>query len=149
MAATSPRAPQELGTGGKALWRDIVKDHELDAVQRVQLLEACRAKDRLDKLDLILRGDADTWVDLVHRTQTEDYEIRIDDALAKANATGNLLKQLLAALRLPDEAGKKPQQRGGARGSYKPTAASTGKATAASSGKVSSLERARAAKSGA
>ncbi len=140
MATTSTRAPQGLGPGGRALWRAVTKDHALDAIQLVQLTEACRAKDRLDKLDLILNGDAETWVTITHRAQTEDYELKIDDALGKANATANLLKQLLAALRLPDEAGKKPQQRGGARGSYRPTAAG---------GKVSSLDRARAAKSGA
>ncbi len=113
-------APPGLGTGGKRLWADIVADHTLDAAQKVQLTEACRAKDRLDKLDALLRGDVDTWVRLTHRTQTEDYALVVDDALAKANVTANLLKQLLAALRLPDElSGKRPQVRA-ARGAYKP-----------------------------
>lgn len=134
------RAPTELAAGGRALWKAITDEHELDAVQEVQLLEACRAKDRLDRLDAVLRGDADTWMKLVHRVQTEDYELHIDDALTKANQTANQMKQLLAALRLPDEAtGKRPQQRGGARGAYK----STGRV-----GSVSSLERARQAKAG-
>lgn len=131
--------PRELGKGGKALWRSIAADHDLDIMQRVQLEEACRAKDRLDKLDLILRGDAETWATITHRTQTDDYELKIDDALAKANATANLMKQLLAAMRLPDAAtGKKPQYRG-ARGAQKPSVPG---------GNVSSLDRARAAKTG-
>lgn len=134
------RSPVGLGAGGRALWKAITEDHpDLDAAQKVQLEEACRAKDRLDKLDQLLRGDIDTWLTLTHRTMTEDYELKVDAALAQSNATANLMKQLLAALRLPDEAGKKPQRRG-ARGSYAPKSGGT---------KVSSLDRARAARDGA
>lgn len=121
------------------MWRSISDDHELDASQEVQLLEACRAKDRLDKLDGLLRADVDTWAQLVVDVNSDGqvFELRVTQALAQANATANLMKQLLAALRLPDAAGKKPQRRS-ARGAYAPTPA----------GKVSSLDRARSAKSG-
>ena len=130
----SQRTPTGLGVGGRALWKAVTDDHNLDAPQRVTLEEACRAKDRLDKLDEILRGDVETWATLVHNTRTEDYELKIDAALTQANATANLMKQLIAALRLPDEAtGKRPQRRG-PRGAYAPTA---------KPGKVSSIERAR------
>lgn len=130
--------PTGLGSGGRALWGAITVAHDLDAAQEVQLLEACRAKDRLDKLDELLRGDVDVWARLTHRLQTEDYELKIDAALAQANSTANLMKQLLAAMRLPDEAtGKRPQMRS-ARGGYAPKVPG---------GKVSSLDRARAAKS--
>jgi hypothetical protein len=132
-------APAGLGTGGRALWKAITDAHDLDAAQKVQLTEACRAKDRLDKLDGLLRGDVDSWARLVHDLRTEDYELKIDAALTQANATANLMKQLLAALRLPDaETGKKPQYRG-ARGAQAPTVPG---------GKVSSLDRARAARTG-
>lgn len=132
--------PADLGKGGKALWSAIVEDHDdLDATQLVQLEEACRAKDRCDRLDKILTGDVDTWATVMHNARTEDYEIKIDSALTQANATANLMKQLLAALRLPDpQSGKKPQYRG-PRGAVKPQVPG---------GKVSSLDRARAAKSG-
>jgi hypothetical protein len=81
----------------------------------------------------------ETWATLTHRLQTEDYELKIDAALAQANSTANLMKQLLAAMRLPDEqSGRRPQKRG-ARGVYKTGAPA----------KVSSLDRARAAKTGA
>lgn len=138
--STKPKSPIGLGAGGRALWRSITDEHDLDAAQLVQLTEACRAKDRLDKLDLLLRGEVETWATLTHRTMTNDYELKIDKALTDANATANLLKQLLAALRLPDEAtGKRPQFRG-PRGAQAPTVPG--------GRKVSSLERARAAKSG-
>lgn len=116
----SMSVPDGLADGGRELWTSITEAHELDASQEVQLLEACRAKDRLDKLDGLLRGEADVWAKLVHRVNTDDYELHIDKALVQANTTANMLKQLLAALRLPDEiSGKKPQRRA-ARGAYKP-----------------------------
>lgn len=126
------RAPSGLGAGGKRLWKGVTDVHELDDTQLVQLEEACRAKDRLDKLDELLRGDVEVWATLTHNLRTEDYELKIDAALSQANATANLMKQLLAALRLPDEAsGKRPQVRA-ARGAYKPT------------GKASSRDRLKA-----
>jgi len=129
-----------LNAGGKALWRSVSGVHTLDSVQEVLLLEACRAKDRLDKLDGLLRGEVSTWATVAPDLGVGSIELVVDKALDKANATANLLKQLLAALRLPDEqSGKRPQQRGGARGSYKPPVRGT----------VSSLDRARAAAQGA
>lgn len=137
---TTLREPEGLAFGGRTLWTAITEDHELSAPQLAQLEEACRAKDRLDKLDTLLRGDVDTWAHLTHNLRTQDYELRIDEALKQANATANLMKQLLAALRLPDEAtGKRPQYRG-PRGAQAPSVPG-GKGT------VSSLDRARAAKS--
>lgn len=107
-----------LGVGGAALWSQVTSSWTLDAVQEVQLLEACRAKDRLDKLDLLLSGEVATWARLTHRLQTDDYELKIDEALTRANATANVMKQLLAAMRLPEAAsGKRPQVRA-ARGAY-------------------------------
>lgn len=132
------KAPSTLGAGGRSLWNAIDSAHDLNAVQRVQLEEACRAKDRLDRLDQILSGDMDVWAYLTHDLRTESYELKIDAALTQANATANLMKQLIAALRLPDEVtGKKPQYRG-PRGAQAPTVAG--------GAKVSSLDRARQAK---
>ncbi|GAA2237630.1 hypothetical protein GCM10010401_07280 [Rarobacter faecitabidus] len=131
--------PEGLSRGGADLWNRITEVHDLDVAQEVTLLEACRAKDRLDKLDALLRGDVETWchVDL---PDAGDPTLVINSALREANTTANLMKQLIAALRLPDEAtGKKPQRRG-PRGAQKPSIPG---------GKVSSLERARAAKAGA
>lgn len=114
------RVPAGLSAGGRALWRGVTETHDLDPVQQVNLLEACRQKDRLDKLDEILRGEAQVWVKLTHRVQTEDYELVIDKGFASALAAANQMKQHLAALRLPDSLGDRPQQRGGARGAYTP-----------------------------
>lgn len=121
-----------FGPGGQQLWDDITEAHDLDPQQRVQLVEVCRAKDRLDKLDAILRGDAESWLSLWLDESSGEMVVRVDAALDKANTTANLMKQLLASLRLPDESGKRPQQRGGARGSYKPKTTGTTAAAKAS-----------------
>lgn len=95
------------------MWVAISESPDLDAAQVVQLTEACRAKDRLDRLDQVLRGDVEVWSRLVHSRRSKDYVLRIDAVLAQANATANTMKQLLAALRLPDETtGRRPQYRG-------------------------------------
>lgn len=98
-------------------------------------------KDRLDQLDQLLCGDVDTWA-MIAEDRAGDLSLVVNSALDKANTTANAMKQLLAAMRLPDAEGKRPQQRGGARGAY---GAQTpgGKDEA---GKVSSLDRARARK---
>ncbi|HEX5543695.1 MAG TPA: hypothetical protein VFX60_19430 [Micromonospora sp.] len=114
-------APEGLGAGGLALWKAIDGVHDLDAAQVAQLTEACRAKDRLDRLDQLLRGEIDAWVRVVPVPHSEDFRVQVDSVLDKANTTANLMKQLLAALRLPDEkTGKRPQYRG-ARGAQAPT----------------------------
>ena len=93
----------------------------------MQLLEACRMKDRLDKLDGIIQGKGVlnlmrfrlVGMDDLLDDPTATVEVKFDAVIDKANSTANTMKQLLAALRLPDAAtGKRPQQRGGARGSY-------------------------------
>lgn len=110
-----------FGAGGQRLWDAITSEHEdLTAQQLVQLEEACRAKDRCDLLDSLLSEGHDSVL------------------LKDANASANLMKQLIAALRLPDPVtGKRPQYRG-PRGAQAPSVAG---------GKVSSLERARQRKS--
>ena len=134
----------DFGPGGRALWSAVTSAHDLDEVQRVQLTEACRMKDRLDEFDQIIQGKG---VLNLMRFRMEDIDamadepsatvvVKFDGVIDKANATANAMKQLLAAMRLPDAAtGKRPQQRGGARGSY--GAQTPGGAT------VSSIERAR------
>lgn len=137
MADRAPAVPAGLGNGGRKLWRDVVGAHaDLDAPQLVQLHEACRAKDRCDQLDRLLRGDVDVWIAVAGDSEDRPARVVVDAALSKANETANLMKQLLAAMRLPDAAtGKRPQQRGVGRGAY----TSGGKA----GGKVSSIEQAR------
>lgn len=147
----APKNPQQppsgLGPGGRALWRAIAKKHTLDGAQRVQLTEACRAKDRLDEMDRIIHGKG--VLELMRFRTDAFYDdgddrninvtVKFDAIIERANTTANTMKQLLAALRLPDgQTGARPQQRG-PRGAQKPTVPGG----AGKPGKVSSLDRAR------
>lgn len=127
-----------LGAGGRALWDEILKENpDLLAQQKVQLLEACRMKDRLDKLDEILRGDVATWATIkLDRRGEVEIELVIDGAASLANATADKMKQLLAAARLVDASGKLPNRPRTPSGVYTKSA-----------GKVSSLDKAREARS--
>lgn len=104
-----------LSVGGRGLWESVTGSHDLDVSQLVQLEEACRAKDRCDRFAEMLKDGLDSKL------------------LAEANATANVLKQLIAALRLPDpRTGKRPQRRG-ARGVYRPRASKAVETPSASS----------------
>lgn len=140
-------APDGLAPGGLALWKSIAAGHDLDPTQLVQLTEACRQKDRLDEMDRIIHGKGVLNLMQFRVGDVFDVEaerkvtvsVKFDAIIDRANTTANAMKQLLAALRLPDEqSGKRPQRRG-PRGAVKPQQPG---------GKVSSLDRARAAKSG-
>ena len=128
---TPAPAPDALRAGGRVLWDGIAGSFELMPEQLVQLEEVCRAKDRLDEFDRIIHGKG--VLDLMRfRTQGEHWdaagdrhvtiEVKFDSVIAQSNATANLMKQLLAALRLPDEEGRRPQFRG-ARGAQTPSVA--------------------------
>lgn len=142
-----PRTPLGLGTAGKKLWKEMHELQDFGPGETVTVEEMCRIKDRLDQLNDVIAGKG--VLQLMHfrsmidssDDDNRDITLTVDNALSESRQQANMFKQLFASLRLPDAEGKKPQQRGGARGSYSPTARA--------GSKVSSLDRARAAKSGA
>ena len=107
--------PVGIAEGGQRLWDGILGDYSaLDAGQLATLEQACRQRDRADALaEKAAEGDA--------------------GALRQERDSGLAMTRLLAALRLPDQAGKRPLARQ-LRGVQKPSA-------------VSSLQRARDAQS--
>jgi hypothetical protein len=66
--------------------------------------EACRLADRLDKLDLLLAGDIETWVTLTHNLMTADYELKINSAETAARQTALALRQIIGQLTASGEA---------------------------------------------
>lgn len=134
--------PARLGDRGAALWSAVTESHTLPAAELEILTEACRCADRLERLDQQLTGDDMAWLDLEKmRSDDHEYRVTVDAALSEARQQQNILKQLIASLRLPDEAsGAKPQRRPGAAGVRQPNGAPK------STSGVSSLARARAAK---
>ena len=115
-----------LNTGGRKLWaalldRDPDLADELNPAQATAI-EACRAKDRCDELDAICRNE-DVMMDN-GRGQPVAHP-----AWVEARQQANMLKQLLAALRLPDETtGKRPQARPGAAGVRQPNGVGSARA---------------------
>ena len=51
-----PGPPAGLAARGKALWRSIHQDYELDALETELLTELCRVVDRCDVLEKELEG---------------------------------------------------------------------------------------------
>lgn len=133
--------PARLGDRGAALWVAVTETHTLTAPDLEILTEACRCADRLEELDKQLTGDDMAWLDLEKmRSDDHEYRVTVDAALSEARQQQNILKQLIASLRLPDEkTGSKPQRRPGAAGVRLPNGS-------AKPSPVSSLEMARQAK---
>lgn len=128
---TVPKAPALLGDRGRTLWASLHAQHPgLTDPERELVLEACKTADHLDQIETYL-PEGDPFV--VDNKGT----LSVHPGFVEARQQANILKMLIAALRLPDEkTGARPQQRGGARGAYQTSGA----------GKVSSLDRARTAR---
>ncbi len=77
-----------LKAGGQLLYDALTSRYQLTGVEHVLLIEACRAKDRLDRL------------------------AQHPEAVTETNLTARSMAQLIAALRLPDPTtGKRPRRR--------------------------------------
>jgi len=111
---TIPRLPAGLATAGKALWRAVTVEYEIDQHELLLLREACRCADRLDRL--AVEAAAGTVTVENHRGDQVAHP-----AMVEARQQSLTLARLLASLRLPsgEETGeRRPQRRGAARGSY-------------------------------
>lgn len=98
MVAPSP--PDSLAAGGVALWTALATDAMPEHLVAL-LTEACRARDRLDKLDRILAGDVGTWLELRADFDGDSTYVHVDGALLKANTTAGVLKNLLDKIPAP------------------------------------------------
>jgi hypothetical protein len=106
--------PEGLSGRGEALWTSLTQQHPAmsDADKQVAL-EACRTADLIDRLERIC---------LVSEPVIENERgmLVTHPAVVEVRQQRQTLKQLVAALRLPDpKTGKQPQHRG-PRGAYKP-----------------------------
>ena len=115
MTVKAPAPPKALKRSGRALWVEVQREYELEEHEAGLLLTMCRTRDRLDDLARVLdaEGVIEAGTGRVHPALVEHRQ----QALAYA--------RLSAALRLPagDEndpaANRRPQRRGGVRGSYR------------------------------
>jgi hypothetical protein len=87
-----------------AMWESLSAGREFDAAWAVLIEEACRIADRLEKLDLLLRGDVDTWAriedDYTGGGSHKEIVLVFDDALAEARQQANALRQIVTSLKL-------------------------------------------------
>lgn len=142
----SPRVPRGLSTKGTRLWREMHKAFSaFNPAELVLIEEACRIADRLDRLNGVLVGDEDAFAQVRSTGSDGPLVLVVNDAMSEARQQANVLKQIVAALRLPDEeSGRRPIQRNnGARGAH--AGHSGGRATSGG-GTVSAIEAARAAR---
>jgi hypothetical protein len=108
-----------LEARGRRLWNSIHIQHpNISDAEREVALEACRVADRLERLDKVCRA-AEPVI------ETDKGQLITHPAFAESRQQQNLLKQLVASLRLPEPAsGKRPQTRP-ARGVQQPKGAGT------------------------
>jgi len=119
MTKAIPKPPAELKRSGRALWRSVQTDYELEQHERGLLLEMCRTVDTLDRLSALVTAEGE----MIH---DRFGELRVHPALVEARQLRIAYARLSAALRLPagdqegeDKAsGRRPQRRAGARGVY-------------------------------
>lgn len=82
---------------------------DVGPAQSVLLEEACRIADRLDKLDTILRGDADAWMRFRVDESGTEVTVTLDKVLAEARQQAVALKTIVTELR--QSAGKAESER--------------------------------------
>jgi len=111
-----PACPREIGAAGRKVWRATVARFELEAHEIVVLTELCRAKDRLDALDALIRRDG-----LV--VDGGRSGAKANPALVESRQLQIVAARLGAALRFPqgddgEQSTSARPRRGGARGPY-------------------------------
>ena len=111
MAAETPKPPSGLRRSGRALWRAVLRDYELDEHETTILREACRTADSLDALQALLDSEG-----LMASTSQGP---RVHPALVELRQQRVTFARLLTALRIPQgEADGRTQVRGVVRGVY-------------------------------
>lgn len=113
MAHTIPKPPTGLRKSGRALWRAVLTDFELDEHESTILTQACRLADLCDQL----QGTLDTEGLMSQTTQGS----RIHPAAVELRQQSIALARLMTALRIPagESTGEgRTQHRPGVRGVY-------------------------------
>jgi hypothetical protein len=108
-----PPVPKGAGPSGRKLWNSIVSGYELEEHESMLLRELVRIVDRLDQLHALL-------VDEGLIVSGGAIGLKPHPALVEARQLAIAQARLTVALRLPvgDESVKRPQRRGGVRGTY-------------------------------
>lgn len=104
--------PAGLGVRGTALW-EALQDREFGAAHLVQLAEACRTADMIDRLTAELEGEGGQLVELV-RDEAESSEsvvevrVVVNGLLAERRQQQEVFRRAVAELRLSGRLTAKP-----------------------------------------
>ena len=96
MASSIPPAPKGLALEGRRLWRETLKEFTLGPAEMRLLEDACREVDLIETLQTELHG-----ADLV--VKGSRHQPVANPLLQEIRQHRGVLRQLLGALRLPDE----------------------------------------------
>lgn len=111
MAQNVPRPPAGLRKSGRALWRAVLSDFELDEHESAILTQACRLTDLCDQL----QGTLDAEGIMSETSQGA----RVHPAAVELRQQGIALARLMAALKIPaGESDARPSSPPGVRGVY-------------------------------
>jgi hypothetical protein len=111
MTETVPKPPRDLQRSGRALWRAVVEDFDLDEHERQLLHETCRTRDLCDRLQSVLDAEG---------VMSESSQgVRVHPAAVELRQQRVTLARLLAALNVPTgEAAASGKRHGAPRGVY-------------------------------
>lgn len=87
--------PEQFGPGGEALKASLEAPGD-DAATRALIVEACRAKDRLDRLNRISSGDEDVWCRIF--TGEGELVLKLDTAVSEQRQLTTVFRQLLSEI---------------------------------------------------
>lgn len=111
MAQQTPKPPSGLKRSGRALWRAVMGEYELEEHETTILREACRTADSLDALQTVLEQDG-------YMGETSQGR-RVHPALVELRQQRITFARLLTALRIPQSEDEgRTQTRGTPRGVY-------------------------------
>jgi hypothetical protein len=111
MAQNVPRPPAGLRKSGRALWRAVLTDFELEQHETAILTQACRVADLCDTLQ--------AKVDAEGIMSETSQGPRVHPAAVELRQQGIALARLMTALRIPaGESDNRDAHRPGVRGVY-------------------------------
>jgi len=93
MTDTAPNPPRDLQRSGRALWRGLLAEFELEEHERQLLHETCRTRDLCDRLQVVLDQEG--------LMSTSSQGARVHPAAAELRQQRITLARLLAALNVP------------------------------------------------
>lgn len=99
-------------SGGQKLYDVLIREGE-DTATEALIIEAARAKDRLDRLHRIVSGDVDSWVRIFN--ETGENVLKLDSAVSEVRQLSTVFRQLLTEIqrRQGAEAGEEDDILGG------------------------------------